>query len=178
MITIAVIGLVLPVVFSLIFAIVQQQLKIYRISEAKRQGDYIINYMETNIRNNAVAIYSDSGFTTELCPASSGEGSSSANNGSSFYFKHKDGTYFQYDGSGTQISVKTTSTPGGTNITTSKTRVDNFSIKCTRSAQYSAPFINLSFDICYNNNASCATSGRVEEVASLTYKTNIKLRNQ
>ena len=53
-VVIAVIGLTLPVLFATILTLMRQQIKIYRLSQVKREGDYIINLMENTIRNRAV----------------------------------------------------------------------------------------------------------------------------
>ena len=56
-VVIAVIGITLPVIFTIILALMREQVKIYRMSQVKREGDYAINLMENTIRNKAVTIY-------------------------------------------------------------------------------------------------------------------------
>jgi len=58
-VVIAVIGLTLPVLFATILTLMRQQIKIYRLSQVKREGDYIINLMENTIRNRAVTVHSE-----------------------------------------------------------------------------------------------------------------------
>ncbi len=177
-VVVAVIGLTLPAVFAIIFSILQQQIKIYRLSEVKRQGDYVLSNLENTIRNSAMEIYSDEALSSanEKC-ASSGTSYPSPDNGEEFYFKNQFGQWFQFLVFDTEYQIASQSAVlTKIYLTTSKVRMEDFSISCSRSARYSPPIVTVSFNICYNNNNSC-TSARHEEVASMTYKTQIKLRS-
>ena len=57
-VVVAVIGLTLPVIFSIFFVLFQQQTKIYRLNTVKKEGDYVINLIENTIRDDAVTILS------------------------------------------------------------------------------------------------------------------------
>ncbi|QQG43923.1 MAG: type II secretion system protein [Candidatus Roizmanbacteria bacterium] len=176
LIVISAIGLTLPALFSIFYVILNQQIKVYRLTEVKRQGDYILGKMDSMIRSNAVGIYSDSGLATVKCSNTLGNNSYSSTGGSDFYLKDKNNNYFQFALSFDRMNLISTNASYQSGfLSTSKIKVENFAISCERSAQFSGPIISVSFDICYGTN-SCSNA-RVEEQASLSYKTNFKLRN-
>ncbi|EKE14302.1 MAG: hypothetical protein ACD_12C00581G0001, partial [uncultured bacterium] len=51
-VVVAVIGLTLPVLFAIIFILMREQVKINRLSQIKKEGDYIITLMENTIKND------------------------------------------------------------------------------------------------------------------------------
>src|SRR3989338_8513187 len=78
MVTIAAVVIVLPAILSIFFVILQQQTKIYRLAEVKRQGDAIVNILESAIPNSSYKIYTGYPPAIEICniPDSSGNPSS------------------------------------------------------------------------------------------------------
>lgn len=173
-VVIAVIAITLPVLFTIIFAITKQQLKIYRLSEVKRQGDYALNIIENSIRGKAALISADltPEPTHQLCLTPAANPTPILTG----YFFDKNNTYFKF--SSTTNLIKQNFSGTISNLSNNKTRVENFNMSCVRSSPYSPPLINISFDICYNNNVSCSTlMSRPEENASLQYKTSVKLRS-
>ena len=170
-VVVAVIGLTLPVLIGTIFILVRQQTKIIRLSQVKREGDYIINLMENTIRNRAISIHS--GIPTEGNIVCKDAGSSSS--GPPLYFLDKNGQWFGYLADSN--SIASNSANPTINLTSSKILISNFSIDCSRKIIYSPASISLGFDICYDIGAGVCTSTRPEEIASLHYQTRIKLRN-
>jgi type II secretory pathway pseudopilin PulG len=172
-VVVAVIGLTLPVLFAIIFTLMRQQVKIYRLSQVKREGDYVINLMENTIRSRAVTIHS--GVPSDANIVCKDAGIPSA---SSLYFLDEDKQWFGYLFNSNSIASKSADlTHPSIDLISSKTVVSNFSISCSRSSLYSPASILLSFDICYNTGSGC-TSIRPEEITSiLHYQTRIKLRN-
>jgi type II secretory pathway pseudopilin PulG len=175
-VVIATIGLVLPALFAIIFSILQQQVKIQRLSIVKREGDYILNIMENAIKNYATKIYSDSSLSNdnEKCKD---ENSSYSNDGQNFYFKDKLGNWFRFyldtaNSISSESSVLNNGSPGSVSLNSSQTKITNFSIQCYRTALYSPPVINISFTISYYTSSS-----RVEETASFNYQTKVKLKS-
>jgi len=171
-VVIATIGLVLPALFSIIFSILQQQVKIQRLSIVKREGDYVLNVMENTIRNYGESIHSATPPTesNKICQSSSLENAS--------YFKDKFGNWFRFylnttNSISSESSVLNNGLPGSVSLNSSQTKITNFSIQCYRTSLYSPPVVNISFTIEYNT-----TSLRVEEkVTPLTYQTKVKLRS-
>ncbi len=173
-VVIAVIGLTLPVIFSIFFVLLQQQTKIYRLNTVKKEGDYVISLIGNTIRNEAVTIHSasPSDDTNKEC---TGDGSL-YNSTSSLYFLNKTGLWFGYISDGITIASSSASL-ASIDLTSSKTKISSFSISCSRRYLYSQPSVSLSFDIKYCNDVACSQT-RPEELASLHYQTKIKLRNQ
>jgi len=175
-VVVAVIGLTLPVIFSIFFVLFQQQSKIYRLNTIKKEGDYIISLIENNIKNEAVTILSSTSpippdATNKKCDTDASSYSST----SGLYFIDKDGLWFGYLINGSTIASSSASL-ASINLTSSKTRISSFSISCSRTYKYSQPSISLSFNIEYCNDVACSQI-RPEEIASLFYRTKIKLRN-
>ena len=174
LVVISVLGLVFPVVFSILFVILQQQMKIFRLTEVKRQGDHIVGFLEDVIKNNAFTIYDGA---TEICDAAlvNPQGVPT-----SFQDKYNNAFSIDYAGSDLVISYPPPLPPAPTfafpqgQLTSTKVRIEGFSISCSRTSAFSAPLVAVNFTICYNIGGSCV-SARPEEVAVLDYQTSIKL---
>jgi type II secretory pathway pseudopilin PulG len=168
-IVVGITGLIIPVVFAIIFVILQQQAKIIRLQEVKNQGDFVLSNIRTTIRNSAAQIYDTKTFTNEWCgtaPSSSPPDSQ----GDNFIFKDKSGNWFNYYLSSDKISSD--SAQGRIDLTNQKVKVTSYTISCQRQSVYSPPIVSLSLTLQYNT-----TSTRPEEQAELTYNTNIKLKS-
>ncbi|MDH7476135.1 MAG: prepilin-type N-terminal cleavage/methylation domain-containing protein [Microgenomates group bacterium] len=168
-IVIAIIGLILPAIFGIIFSIIQQQKRIYVLQEIKRQGDNALVTMETIIKNNAVFICGDQECGDKKC-FSSNERFLSTQKGKDFYFSDKNNDYFQFYQSSKSPSTIASNSARLTNpidLTSSNVKIDNFNIECFRSADYSPPIINLNFKISYQYDPSIY----------MDYKTRIKMKS-
>jgi len=170
-VVIATIGLALPALFAIIFSILQQQVKIQRLSIVKREGDYVLNVMENTIRNYGESIHSATppNESNKICQSSSLENAS--------YFKDKFGNWFRFyldttNSISSESSVLNNGSRGSVSLNSSKTKITNFSIQCYQTALYSPPVINISFTISYNTSSS-----RAEETASFNYQTKVKVRS-
>lgn len=178
-VVIAVIGIVLPALFSIVFVVIQQQVKVLRLGEIKRQGDYVIDVVNTTLKSNAVGIYSDENLATELCTNTPSSETNTLSN-TRMSFKDKNGNYLQYLLSGSKRIQLLSNGPYATgDLTTDKLLISNFLIRCDRTVSFSPATITLSFSICYvgPTDTACPTN-RSEEVTTLNYATKIKLRNQ
>ncbi len=166
-IVVGITGLILPVVFSIVFVILQQQTKIIRLQEVKRQGDFVLSSMKTAIKNSAVQIYNNPGGTEQcnlLIPTYGPQ------DGDTFYFKDKIGNYFKYYLNAEKISSYSAAVTS--DLTNNKVKISLFSISCQRQSIYSPAIVTLSVKLEYNT-----TSVRSEDTAELTYNTNIKLKS-
>jgi len=178
-VVIAVIGLTLPVLFATILTLMRQQIKIYRLSQVKREGDYIINLMENTIRNRAVTVHSGQPTDNNLVCQ---DGDYNPPSGA-LYFLDEDKQWFGYLFENNSIASKSADLDNLPDIltfplTSSKILVDNtFSISCSRTSAYLPVSILLDFDICYYTGAGICTSSRPEEITSLHYQMRVKLRN-
>ena len=179
-IVVGVTSMVLPIIFSIVFVILQEQTKIIRLQEVKRQGDFLLSSMKRTIQSNALQIYSESSMTNEKCntkgstyPLSGGD------DGRTFFFKDKQGKWFNYyvilDAVTNVRKISSGSAIFPSNpidLTTSKVSISSFSISCNRQSLFSPPIISLSLRVTYNT-----TSSRQEDQATLLYDTNIKLKS-
>ncbi|OGK23590.1 hypothetical protein A3A46_04645 [Candidatus Roizmanbacteria bacterium RIFCSPLOWO2_01_FULL_37_13] len=181
LVVIAVLGLVLPVLFSILFVILQQQLKIFRITEVKRAGDYIVQVLENSIKNNAYTIHDNS---SEICEADPDPANPFPHNGipSSFRDKYNSSFSINYNSPDLSLDYPDPVAPAPTfafaqgQLNSSKVSVSSFSISCARQSIYSAPLVSINFSVCYNVDGSCIST-RPEETASLEYQTSIKLKS-
>lgn len=175
-IVVAVLGLTLPVIFSIFFVLLQQQTKIYRLNTTKKEGDYLINLISRNIKNDASIILSSNSplppnLTNKVCDADSTNYSSN----SSLYFLDKNGRWFGYLINGNALASSSANL-ASTNLNSARTRITGFSIACSRTYMYSQPMVTISFDIEFCNTVAC-DQARTEEISTLHYNTKIKLRN-
>lgn len=174
LVVIAVIGITLPILISIILILMRQQLKIYRLSQVKKEGDYIISIMQTTIKDQAITIHSvkPASESNIVCndPAT-GPYSSTLN----LYFLDKNSSWFGYE----FISDSIASSSGliSSNLTSSKIFIQNFSISCLRNTIFSPPSIMFSFDVCYDTGGGVCNSTRPEEIATLHYQSRVKLRS-
>lgn len=176
-VVIAVIGITLPVLFAIILTLMRQQLKINRLSEIKREGDYVSSVIENTIKDRAVSIHSllPANDTTIVCESANSSSNSSA---ASLYFLDKNKNWFGYQFAGTTIASKSADLVNPSiDLNSSKIFISTFSISCSRNTVYSPPSVQFSFDVCYDTGLPDCTTTRPEEITSLHYQSKIKLRN-
>lgn len=164
-VVIAVIGMIIPAIFSVIVAILQQELKIYQLSEVKRQGDYALAIIESTIKTNAVSINDAGTGGNEVC-ADAGE------SGNADYFRDEQGNWFRFTVSNSRIASGSSIVNATGEITKSNVVVTNFSLTCARPNGAAPAIINVQFTV-----SAGGSSTRQEERASITYRTKLKLRN-
>lgn len=179
LVVIGTISLALPALFAIVYNILQQQAKIYRLTEVKRQGDFILNTMKNTIKNYAVSIHS---LTTT--PPTSNNKICQWPSEQNFdgYFLDKFGSYFRFCRSSNGINcnngnnyIASFSSVLSSNVTplnNNKVKITDFFLTCYQTNPYSTPVISIRFTISYNT-----TSTRPEDKAQMTYQTKIKLRN-
>lgn len=167
LVTVGVVGFVLPVIFAIVFTIFRQQTKIYRLNEIKKQGDYILNLSKVLI-TSSTGIYSEAALTNLKCDGTAGNQSYSSVSGNNFYFKDKNSAAINIFLSNGQIATG----PSNLNMTNNRVVVENYQISCENSSVISRPLVKIKFDIRYNT-----TSTRSEDTASLSYQSGYKLRN-
>jgi len=168
-VVVGVIGLVLPALFAIVFSILQQQTKIIRLQEIKKQGDFVLGTFKTEIKNSAVSIHSGQPPTdiNKVCLSTTVE--------SAGYFKDRNNNWFRFYVPAGTTKIASQSASGSIDLTNDKVLINNFSISCYKTGDYSPAIVDIKYDICYNNGSSC-TSIRPEENAILTYQTKVKLR--
>lgn len=175
LVVVGIVGLVLPAIFAIIFAVIRQQARVFALKQVKREGDFVLNAMEFNIRNYATGIFADPALTDEYCDQALTPSRETYTDGSgdNFYFEDDLGNWFRYYLI-TNNSVPAVASGSGTtsdiNLTTSKVRITNFSLTCEREAAFSAPVISISFDVTYNSPFQ-------DELITLPYKTQVQMKN-
>src|SRR3989338_10391507 len=142
LVVISVLGLVFPIMFSILFVILQQQLRIFRLTEVKRQGDYIVSFLENTIKDNAYTIYNDD--QTEICEASDVALFPHIGDVSSFKDKYNSSFSLNYDSANLEVftdsifPAPTFSFPSG-QLNSSKVIISSFLLTCNRASIFSAP---------------------------------------
>lgn len=175
-VVVAIIAMILPVIFSIFFVLLQQQTKIYRLNTIKKDGDYLISLIENTIKSNATTIMnSNSPIPPDATNLVCNSNASSYSSTSSLYFLDGDNQWFGYLISGNTLASSSASF-SSISLTSDNTHVDSFSISCSRTNIYSSPSVSLSFNVKFCSNALCNQT-RPEEIATLHYQTKIKLRN-
>lgn len=171
-VVIAIIGVVLPTIFTILFVIIQQQLKIYRLIEVKKQGDFVLSFMRNKIETEAVKISSKSDIITERCATTP---SSYEPTTQDFYFLNKDNNVFVFrtDSDGNLV-LNNFATGIPTALTTSKVAIKNLTLKCIKKSNLASPLVQISFTVEYNNSSANVSA---EEVAVLNYKTKLRLKS-
>lgn len=177
-VVVGVISVTLPVIFSILFVILQMQTKIFRLSTVKKEGDYILNLVENNIKDNAISIHADKtpppDSTNKVCDLETTTYGQSPTV-TKLYFLNKAGSWFGYYLDGTTL-VSDSLLLGSGNLNSPKTQIINFSISCAKNNFYSPSTVSLSYDIQFCATSLCDQT-RPEEIALLHYQTRIKLRN-
>lgn len=175
-VVIAVIGITLPVLFAIILTLMRQQLKINRLSEIKREGDYINSVIENTIKDRAISIHSGLPVndSNKICE----EALSFSNPATSLYFIDKNKNWFGYQFSGNTLASESANLDNPSiDLNSSKVIISNFSINCSRNTVYSAQSVQFSFDVCYDTGLPDCETTRPEEITTLHYQSRIKLRN-
>ena len=172
LVVIGIISVALPTLYAIFFIILQQQVKLIRLTEVKRQGNFVTNSIENVISRYASSIHTAiPADSNKVCAITIPE--VQTNYSGTLYLKDKMSNYFYFNSTGnpekiaSQSSIPNTST----DITSSKVITSNFSSSCSVSG-FSAPLAVYSFDICYNLNGSC---GSAAEKVSLHFQTTVPL---
>jgi prepilin-type N-terminal cleavage/methylation domain-containing protein len=179
-IVVGIVGMLLPALFSIFFIVIQQNIKIYRLSEVKKEGDSALNVIENTLRTYATDVYSTSTMADGDRQCSSGVAPANAYDGAdgdSFYLKDRNNNWFRFYLTSDKISSQSSILNGGAatgsvDLTSANVVISDFSISCSRSGSFSTPIITVDFTIGYDDESS-----RPEDTASMTYKTNIKMRS-
>lgn len=163
-IVIGIISSILPVIFSVVFVILREQIKLVRLQEIKRQADFALNSVKETIKNSAISLY-------DSLPPDNNPICLSDSSYSNPYFLDKNGNYFWFFLSDSKISSGS-SVSSSIDITDNKVIISNYLLTCERKNFYSPPLINISFDIGFNSS-----SNRPEEIIpTLHYQTKFKLK--
>lgn len=173
-VTFGIIAIVLPALFSIIFVIFNEEVKVLRLSEVKRQGDFALSSIENNIRNFGYKIYSEASMTNEQCTSASPTyGPVSA---ASFYIRDNSASILRYRLSSDKIASDSAYQDTGVTyatvyLTNDKVTISDFFLSCRWVSDYVAPLITATFTVSYKTS-----SLKAEEIASMNYRTSVRPR--
>ncbi len=176
---ISLVGLLMPAIFSILYVIIQQQLKIYEITEVKRQGDYIMQVMKEKIMRDAEVLQRDddgiqvaTAVITNIC-TTPGSNYSSASQGLDFVFQDALLNRFQYVLSGNTLFFRH---DGASSIdaalNNSAVSITNLQITCSLKSDLTSPIVTISYTATYNRPVPNPQLG----TTVLDYQTKVKLR--
>lgn len=182
-IVLAIIGIMLPIIFSILFTVARQQNKIYRLTEAKLQGDYAMNYMKSYIRNYGDELFQDEDMNVASCSDSVTNPDHTSQGGETMYFSKKNAlseyfnfqsTVYETDATGQDYSQLIFDNNGVIEpLTTQLVSIINFEISCFKKSASSTPFVFVAFTVYYKTNLASAAP---EDQAILNYRGVVKMR--
>lgn len=172
-VVVGIIAFVMPVVFSIVFVIFQQQARIYNLQEVKRQGDNTINTIQNTIKLYGATVVDPTLYPTlfptivDICPVFP---TPSLSPQPYLFMYDKSNTAFSYVFKDDSIA---SSSPSNNIIdlmlTSNKVVISNVKFSCFRSNQFSPAVIGAEFDVSRIINGQTA--------ASMHYNTRFKLTN-
>jgi competence protein ComGC len=168
--------IIIPSLFTIVFSIVRSQTKIFKITQAKKEGDYLLNVITTTIRNRAISIHSGQPVseTNKVCRDIS---DTTPYEGTAIYFNDDTNKWFGFLLENSKVASASQVISGNQYLTSNNTIVQNFSVACRAGAAYSYATVGILFDICYKTSTGTCYSLRSEDSAILHYQTQVRLRN-
>lgn len=173
---ILIIAIILPTIFSILYVILQQQLKVSRIIKTKQQGDVILSFIKEKVTRNAVSI-KDSSSNVKCANVND---SYSSTSGSDFIFVDNSSPSSDFNISlSSGILSYTGRLQTGAGIVTvglhdSSVGISNFAISCYKKNGNSKALVSITYNISPNDNAFASFSqGQI----TLPYQTVILMRN-
>lgn len=174
-IVLMVVSLLIPTVFSIVYVIMRQEVRIYRVVETRRQGDYMLTFIKDKIiRSKEIDRYTaPSTFVAQCTTNGSSYSSTSANPGADTSFVDNDDNKFRIYQNTTNKNLIYEAPPGSTatTINNSRVQISNFTISCARKSTLGAPLINIAFTVTFKDTTAVS-----EDPVVLNYQTKIKLR--
>jgi type II secretory pathway pseudopilin PulG len=168
-IVVGVLGFALPVLFAIMFIVIQQQTRIYALQEVKRQGDIAIFSIKSSIRQygKLVANLSPYPNVTEICPPYPTPTLTPAP-----YIMVYDSSMadFSYKLINNKIASESSRNAISNNFLTDESVVvSNLQFSCYRTNQFSPPIVWTSFTV--------TKSGTDPNLPSMQYNSRFKLRS-
>ncbi|MEI6532936.1 MAG: type II secretion system protein [Candidatus Roizmanbacteria bacterium] len=156
-VVLAVLAMVLPALFTILFAIMQQQVRVLKLQELKRQGDQAFGFIKDTLRKNSYKIYSDKLATNQVCllPTTSYTNI----NGNDFYLKSDAGSIIKFYKNGTKLELYNSITPSTNRVyITDPIQVDSFTIACNLKSAFSSPLISVVLKIKHSSDTTVVFS--------------------
>ncbi len=180
LIVLSILSIILPVVFSIIYVLLNQQIKIYRLIETKRQGDRVLSFMKEKILREAVMLEDSAG--TARCQTYTGVPETTTD-GQDFIFKKSTdaaSSTFNFYVNNNALFIADSDGMATSSIHNTKVRISNFQIECyRRNSSLSATdpsrnivMIGLRYTVEFIDNTPTTAEG----TTSLSYMSKIRLR--
>ncbi|OGK12999.1 hypothetical protein A3A93_04080 [Candidatus Roizmanbacteria bacterium RIFCSPLOWO2_01_FULL_38_12] len=147
LIVISLFAILLPTIFAILSTILRQQLRLYRIVEAKRQGDAAMSFMKNQILRQGVAIEDEMGQAQ--CNDALDEYSPPFGDNFRIIIDKSNGNneFYYFIQSGQMIGYVRGMPIISTSLTTNIVTVINFHISCFRRSLNSPPIIEISYTV-------------------------------
>lgn len=188
-IVLSIIALSFPILFSTLFVVTRQQVATNRLTDVKQQGDAVMNYLTTQIRNNAIQIQTFNGVNWVSACERAGSGVEKITNSTTpqpFYgsisflngetqsdsiFKVAKGQLCRQTRPDAPASIDTTVCEEA--LTNRSVVVSNLVIQCINIDTTTSPFVEISFVL-------TGAKGEVVGVDSTTmnFSTKVQLRRK
>lgn len=167
LIVLTVTAILIPTVFSIVIVIMRQQVRIYKVIETRRQGDYVMTFLKDRlVRTKQMSTYPAG---TQLC-VTAGSTSTAGNGTNVAFLDNDDVTYriFAQTTSGiTNLMYASPANAAGTTINNNLVQVTNFTIQCGRRTSVGAPLIQISYTVRFKD---------ADNNVAINYQTKVKLR--
>lgn len=173
LIVLSIVGILLSTIFSILFVVLRQQVRIARIIETRRQGDSILNFMKERIVR-ASSIENDAG--TEICTAPvlpATFTTYAAGNGDDYVFVDGATEYkFRLPPGTTTLLYSDANTLVDSPLHNTRVTVTGFSIQCRRNASTTTALVQFAYTVTFVDPTATAGEG----TTVLTYRSKVKLR--
>ncbi len=174
LIVLTLVSILLSTVFGILFVVVRQQARIYRIIETRRQGDTILNFMKekivraTTIRN-PVAVPPNPVYHPQCTSSIPSYTPASPQN---FVLEDSSGQYYRFYLSGNNILYN--ESPGAitTAINNNKVTISALTIECLLKSSSTTPIVQFTYTVTFND----ITPSEEEGTQTLTYRSKVQLR--
>jgi type II secretory pathway pseudopilin PulG len=175
LIIITIVGILLPATFFIMSKILDQQLRIYKLVETKREGDYIFNFMRDSIRRDGKDLLAQTVGWTPICTLA-GSNYKSLTNGQDVRFltPTTPQRYFRFYQVGTDLFYDNNGIISQLNSTKLITDAGLFDLGCYKYLSSNPAIITLTFRVTYNDEFKNDPIRKT----TLWYRTYIRIRNR
>lgn len=169
LVVMGIVGLMIPIIFTVLYAVIRQEARIFALTSVKNQGDFILNSIKYNVRNYGLSVHNGNPADdlNRVCTNASATPTAY----SPLYLRDRTGNTFYYSVSDGNLASNSSVLASAVTLNSNRVTISNFSMSCNRPTALSAPIVSLSYTVNY-----VTASG--ESPASMTYQTKIKLRNR
>jgi prepilin-type N-terminal cleavage/methylation domain-containing protein len=180
LVVLMIIAIILPATFTILYNIMQQQVKLHKLTEAKRQGDYVMSFIKDTILTDIKGIQDGPDVTATAICANVGV-ISTTNDGAGWHFIHKNSIpgstpeTLQFAIVGTNV-VYTDPLDVQSNLNSTQVQITREGslpfIECFKKSNEVLPLIHINYRVTYTDTEPA------NRKTQLFYTTRIRLRNE